>query len=102
VKNKYTQQRQSAQLRKIYFEQFDTLLDHSLGKSQWLKEPDVAMIVKEAIHFRDSEAYNLLAYCIMPNHVHILFELLSNTVGRLAELIIHNIGRDSVSTYRIQ
>jgi putative transposase len=89
-KNTYTQYKKLAQRRKTNYEQFDSLLDQSSGEPHWLKEPDVAMIVKEAIHYRDSEVYNLLAYCIMPNHVHMLFELLSDTVGR-----------NSISTYKV-
>ncbi|WP_395070748.1 transposase [Gracilimonas sp.] len=31
------------------------------------------------MHFRDQIKYNLYAYCIMPNHVHLVFQHLSNS-----------------------
>ncbi len=40
----------------------------------WLKNPAVAEVVKDAIHYRDSKEYNLLAYCIMSNHIHLVFQ----------------------------
>jgi REP element-mobilizing transposase RayT len=101
VKDIHIQQSQSAQLRKLYFERFNTLLDNASSEPTWLKEPEVGTIVKEAIHHRDGELYNLLAYCIMPNHVHLLFELLSCDVSRLAESTNEKKGRDSVSSYMV-
>jgi REP element-mobilizing transposase RayT len=64
---------------RLYFERFDALLGETSSGPIWLKEFDIAIIVKDAIHFRDNKLYNLIAYCIMPNHVHMLFELISNT-----------------------
>jgi REP element-mobilizing transposase RayT len=29
--------------------------------------------VAEALHYRDGKVYDILAYCIMPNHVHVVF-----------------------------
>ena len=86
VRDKHLHGRQSAQLRKLYFERFKALLDRASSGPTWLKEPEVREIVKEAIHHRDGELYNLLAYCIMPNHVHMLFNLLSCNVSRLVRL----------------
>jgi len=30
-------------------------------------------LVAEALHYRDGKVYGLDAYCIMPNHVHVVF-----------------------------
>jgi REP element-mobilizing transposase RayT len=38
-----------------------------------LKDDAVAGIVKEAIDYRDKKDYDLISYCIMPNHVHMVF-----------------------------
>jgi radical SAM/Cys-rich protein len=40
----------------------------------WLRDPVVARIVEEALLHFDGERYRLLAWCIMPNHVHVLVE----------------------------
>ena len=38
-----------------------------------LRDPEIAQIVADALHHFDGERYELIAYVIMPNHVHILF-----------------------------
>ncbi|MCL5266785.1 MAG: hypothetical protein M1469_01620 [Bacteroidetes bacterium] len=64
------------ELQWTHFERFDTLLHTDSGGLRWLKEPAVASIVNEAIHYRDGKEYDLLAHSIMPNHVHMVFSLL--------------------------
>jgi len=40
----------------------------------WLRRPQVAALVEGALRRFDDERYRLLAWCIMPNHVHSLIE----------------------------
>ncbi len=42
----------------------------------FLKDPRVAQIVQDTLEFGDGAQYNLLRWCIMPNHVHVLIEVL--------------------------
>ncbi len=56
------------------FTQLDSYLDQGYG-SLWLKEPAIAEVVKEALHYRDGKEYELHAYTIMPNHVHMVITL---------------------------
>jgi REP element-mobilizing transposase RayT len=58
-----------------YFKQFDTFLDAQREGNRWLQQPEIASIIAEAIHFRDREKYDLICYCIMPNHVHMMIEI---------------------------
>jgi hypothetical protein len=58
---------------KQYFNNFDKMPDKTVNGKDWLKDERVAKIIAEAIHVRDKEVYDLLAYCIMPNYVHIVF-----------------------------
>lgn len=51
----------------------DLELDRGMG-SCWLKEPLVAHLVEDAIMFFDGERYRLFAWCVMPNHVHVVVE----------------------------
>jgi hypothetical protein len=60
-----------------YFERFVEVFDGNSTGPLWLREPAVASIVKEALHYQDGKEYDLLAYCIMPNHVHVVFQLVS-------------------------
>ncbi|MFH0990737.1 MAG: transposase [bacterium] len=82
-------------LRKIqdgYFKRFDSLLNEENSGPQWLRQPEITSIVKEAIHFRDGKEYDLYAYCIMPNHVHMVFSLQRDFVGRFVESTIMKMG----------
>lgn len=40
----------------------------------WLRQPEVAALVEGALGHFDGERYRLLAWCVMPNHVHALIE----------------------------
>ena len=40
----------------------------------WLRRPEIAPIVEDALRHFDGQRYRLLAWCIMPNHVHALIE----------------------------
>lgn len=59
---------------KKYFQRFDNALDLKMTNVQHLANPKIATIVKEQIHRFDGEFYNLLAYSIMSNHVHLVFD----------------------------
>lgn len=58
-----------------YIEKFHALLDGSTCGPVWLRDERIAAIVTEAMHYRDGKEYDLLAFCIMPNHVHMVFAL---------------------------
>ena len=40
----------------------------------WLRQPEIAALVEGALRHFDGERYRLLAWCLMPNHVHALLE----------------------------
>ena len=44
----------------------------------WLKQPGVADIVEDSLLHGDGQRYRLLAWCVMPNHVHVLIEAREN------------------------
>ena len=51
----------------------ETLLDAGHGAC-WLKQPAIADILEEALLHGDGQGYRLLAWCVMPNHVHVLID----------------------------
>jgi putative transposase len=59
-------------LRKRYFGKFDKLLDDMTSGPHWLSDNRVATSVADSISYRDGKQYELLAYTIMPNHVHMV------------------------------
>jgi len=63
-------------LNKKLFVKYDAWLDQCLAESpRWLAQDDVARIVMQEIQQLDGERYRLLAFCIMPNHVHLLVDM---------------------------
>lgn len=54
------------------FGQWDKALDAASGGPRWLSDSQVTGVVNEALHYRDGREYDLLAFCIMPNHVHLV------------------------------
>ena len=56
------------------FRQMERILDAGSGAC-FLRYENVAKIVQENLWFHDNRSYRLLAWSIMPNHVHILAEL---------------------------
>jgi hypothetical protein len=52
--------------------QFDEALDSEYGACH-LARPDVAEVVSNALHYFEGKRYELVAACVMPNHVHAVF-----------------------------
>src|SRR5574337_954611 len=73
VKDEKLRKKKIADQHKQYFNNFDTMLAKAVNGKDWLRNEQVAKIITEAIHVRDKKIYDLLVYCIMPNHVHIVF-----------------------------
>jgi putative transposase len=67
------------QEQKRYFARIERTLDACHHGPDWLKKPAITAIVANKIREADGKAYELLAYCIMPNHVH----LVVNTANQL-------------------
>jgi REP element-mobilizing transposase RayT len=55
----------------------DAFLDAGAGNC-WLKLSEIAAVVQDALLHFDGERYRLLAWTVMPNHVHVLIEPLGN------------------------
>ncbi|HSW54623.1 MAG TPA: transposase [Ignavibacteriaceae bacterium] len=65
-----------AEQKKI-FKKYDLLLDNPTNNIKHLKQLEIMEICKSSIHYYDGKEYKLICYCIMPNHVHLVFELLA-------------------------
>ncbi|HWR66289.1 MAG TPA: transposase [Bellilinea sp.] len=59
-------------LQKRMFGRWDSALDNNKNGPDWLKKPEIAGIVAKVIRSLDGHLYNLDAFCIMPNHVHLV------------------------------
>ena len=73
VKDEKERKKKIDDQRKLYFGKFDEILDNATSGPCWLKDERIVTVVADAIRFHDKKEYDLLAYCIMPNHVHLVF-----------------------------
>jgi putative DNA methylase len=67
----------SARRRERVHKQFFTEYDHYLDRDasiDWLARPPVAALVRGNLFHHAGDRYQLLAYCVMPNHVHVLLQ----------------------------
>ena len=53
----------------------------------WLRRDEIAALVENALLHFDGQRYRLLAWSVMPNHVHVLCECLE---GHPLSVIIHS------------
>jgi len=60
--------------KKRYFRKFDDFLDKCIDSPKYLINPDVSKVITDKLHSDDKIKYDLIAYCIMPNHVHLLID----------------------------
>jgi REP element-mobilizing transposase RayT len=60
--------------KRRYFEHFDSLIAQYDNMIRWLEKPEISKIVSHSLHYWDKKRYHLFAFCIMPNHVHLLIE----------------------------
>ena len=61
------------QLTRKLSQRIDNYLDQSHGMCH-LKNPQIASLVANAIQYFDEDRYRLFAWCVMPNHVHVLIK----------------------------
>ncbi len=70
---RYAQQEHFEKFRRESFVKFEQALDQALIGPTWLKDDNVAAVVARQLHDLDEDAYKLDAYCVMSNHVHVVF-----------------------------
>jgi len=77
-------------IAKAQSDEFGLVLDAALDQghgSHNLAVPQIAELVQTALLRFDSERYRLIAWCVMPNHVHVLAEL---KTGTRLDAVVHS------------
>jgi REP element-mobilizing transposase RayT len=60
---------EESRLRELQSEKIESSLDAGLGAC-WMNDPGIAGIVSSTLNHFHGTRYELLAWCVMPNHVH--------------------------------
>ena len=69
----FEQKQEHREWQRQWFRKFEKKLDNAQSGPLWLKDEQIAKEVAESLHYRDGKVYRLDAYCIMANHVHVVF-----------------------------
>ena len=64
-------------LAEAYHETIEAALERGDGPD-WLNNPEVAQLVVNAMKHFEGQRYELLTWCVMPNHVHAIIRLLGD------------------------
>jgi len=59
------------ELYRLHAKRIETFLDSGRGACH-LAKSEIASLVQEALRYFDGRRYDLIAWCIMPNHVHVI------------------------------
>jgi len=68
------------QAEKRYFGRFDDRLHHATGP-HYLKQPALANLVADSLHYRDQRVCRLDAFTVLSNHAHVVFAPLEDGVN---------------------
>jgi REP element-mobilizing transposase RayT len=64
--------------------QLETYLDRGIGEC-WLRVPQVAALTEQALLFHNQVHYDLRAWCVMPNHVHVLLHIWDRPLSKILQ-----------------
>ena len=59
-------------------------LDRGVGEC-WLREARITKLAEDALLFFHRQRYELLAWCVMPNHVHVLVHVWQTPLGKMVQ-----------------
>ncbi|MEN0046270.1 MAG: transposase [Bacteroidota bacterium] len=86
--------------RKLFFKCYDHQLDEQAFGACYLKQPAIAKIVEDKLHQFDGDKYALQAYCIMPNHVHLLIDTSIQIIDE-NDLFLNEVPADYTQLHQI-
>ena len=64
---------------KTQFDITDNFIAKFTKSPKWLSNSQIANIIKRSLFYKHNKEYDLICYCLMPNHVHILIKPLFKT-----------------------
>lgn len=73
-----TQKESLLQFQRRWFARFEDVLHKEESNVVWLKNEAVAAMIAENLKCRAGKYYKLICFCIMSNHVHVVFTPLLN------------------------
>ena len=69
----FMQKQDNQEKKREWFRKFEDTLDQANYGPVWLKNEQIAKLVAESLHHLNEKVYSLISYCILANHVHVVF-----------------------------
>lgn len=69
------------QEKRQWFKRIDRCLDQGKEGVDWLRDERIAQLIFDALLHRHQKIYDLECFCIMPNHLHLVFHHLVEQEG---------------------
>jgi putative transposase len=87
--------KQKEAAHQAWFAKYDDYLDQALHGNLYLKNEQIADMVAKSIQYRDGRSYDLISFCIMLNHVHLVCTPLEKSDGTYFGLteLLHSLKR---------
>jgi REP element-mobilizing transposase RayT len=87
--------RQTDREHRRMFGKWDKVLDSANSGPFWLRDERIAALVVETLHYLNGKRYTLNAFCVMPNHVHLVCTPLaqSDDIYHPISAIMHSVKR---------
>ncbi|MEO8426363.1 MAG: transposase [Verrucomicrobiota bacterium] len=83
------------EIERNYFRKLEDYLDKSAGEC-WLKRPQIADLLTNALRCSDGERYRLDAWIVMPNHVHtVLWPMPNHSLSKILQSWKSYIAREA-------
>ncbi len=60
------------EIHRAFFLKYDALLHENTTGPQWLADERIAQVVHDSLHWGDERRYHLIAFTILPNHIHVV------------------------------
>ncbi|MBN1453361.1 MAG: transposase [Anaerolineales bacterium] len=95
ITDKVKREEQLQMEHRRFFGKWDDALDSLACGENYLSNPQVADLIAESLFYRDDKVYSLEAFCIMPNHGHLVCIPLEDADGKYYSLskIMHSLKR---------
>jgi REP element-mobilizing transposase RayT len=74
--------------------QLESYLDHGRGTCH-LRRADIAKLVEDAFRFHHAQWYDLLAWVVMPNHIHLLLKVGNTSLSKIVKELKRYTGREA-------
>ena len=74
IPDQVERRRRAYEEQRRLFGKWDKALDTAQSGPFWLCKPQVAAVAANSLHHLNNQKYDLDAFCIMPNHVHLVCE----------------------------